>query len=213
MFVLLMLIKEKKFRHCFVNYRYVDILSTYVASKNFAVCMLAKMSFAFMYRHVNPTQMEKSLALTQAEMSFILKVLFDQTLSGDKERESWRVLSKDGLILALKGFCSLKDNCVEFIKQGGLDLFQRMLDVSDAEYLEACLLLMWQLSHCMGTEYKDGNRLAVKVRCLYLDKGSDLLALADSVVFSLLHSLPGGKLNFLYPNHKLQPVYTLYIVP
>jgi hypothetical protein len=193
MFVLLMLIKEEKFRHCFVNYRYVDILSTYATSKNFALCVLAKMSFAFMYRHVNPDQMEKSLALTQAEMSFILKVLFDQALSEDKEREPWRVLSKDGLILSLKGLCSLKNNCVEFIEQGGLDLFQRMLDVSDTEYLKSCLLLMWQFSHSMGTEYKGNIPLAVKVRCLYLEKGSDLLALADNVVLCLLHSLPGGK--------------------
>ena len=201
MYVMLTLIQEKELHHYFSNCCYTDVLITYVPSKNFSIGKLAKISLSILYRHLDHNQAAKSLSLTQSDISIILKVLSNQSLSEDEKKESWHILSKDGLILALKGFCSLKANCIEFIKQGGLGILSTILDGTDAEEHEVTLLLLWQLSYHFGSEMKKmvegSDNLVDKIRCLSSEEGSDLCDLKVCLPYSLLHTLPKGKLFIL----------------
>lgn len=196
MYVMLTLIQEKDLRHYFTNCCYTDVLINYVPSKNFSIGKLAKISLSILHRHLDHDQAAKNLNLTPSDIGIILKVLSNQTLSEDEEGESWHILSKDGLVLALNGFCSLTSNCVEFVKQGGPDVLSTILDSSDdTEEQEATLLLLWQLSCHLGPGMAtDASGLVDKIRQISAEDGSDLCALKASVPVCLLRAIPSSKL-------------------
>ena len=200
MHVMLTLIQEKELCHYFSNCCYTDVLTSYVPSKNFSVGKLAKLSLSTLCRHLDHDQAAKSLSLTQLDVSIILKLLSNETLSENEAKEGWGVLSRKSFVIALKGFCSLKANCVEFVKQEGLGVLGTILDSPDTDDLKDTLLLLWQLSYCFGPEItktiEDSGDLVHKIGCLSTYEGSDLYALKVSLPYCLLHALPKGKLSY-----------------
>lgn len=201
MYVMLTLIQEKELCHYFTNCCYTDVLINYVPSKNFSIGKLAKISLAILCRHLDHDQATKNLNLTPSDIGIILKVLSNQTLSEYEEEESWHILSKDGLVYALNGFCSLTPNCMEFVKQGGLSVLSTILKSSDTEEQEASLLLLWRLSCCLGPGMAtDTDGLVEKISQISAKEGSDLCALKASVHICLLRVLPSSKLIVILVN-------------
>ena len=188
--VMLTLIQRKELHHYFSNCHYADVLIT--LSSKFSFGNLAKISLAILSQQLDPNQAARSLSLVPSDVKIILKVLSNQMLSECEIKESWHILPKDGLILALKGFCSLRNNCLEFINQGGLGILSNMLDSIQADELKVTLSLLWQLSYRVGHEMGESN-LVDKIHHLSIDEGSNLLALKTSVLNCLLHALPEGK--------------------
>ena len=202
MYVMLTLIQDQELHHYFSNCHYTDVLITYIPSKNFSIGKLAKISLSILSRDLDHNQAARSLRLTSSDVSIILKVLSSEALSEEEEKESWHILSKDGLVLALRGFCSLESNCAELIKQGGLSVLSAILEGSDAEEHEATLLLLWQLSRHLGSGVVESgdhglvDRIVDLVRCLPVGEDSgDLSALKVCLPYCLLHALPEGKIS------------------
>lgn len=201
---MLTLIDMKELRHYFQNCCYTDVLIPYVTSKNFSIGKISKISLAILYRQLHSTQAMNCLKLTQEDIFIILKVLSNQAISEEERRQCWNSLSKDGLILALKGFCSLKENSAEFVRQGGLNVLNCILDGDEDSDKEATLLLLWQLSHYLGAEMVEnveiGKELVDKICNLSVvakgdeeENENDLLSLKISLPYCLLRSLPQGK--------------------
>lgn len=194
-FVMLILIQEKELHHYFSNCCYTDVLINYVPSKNFSIGKLAKLSLSILCQQLDHNQVVNNLGLSQFDISIILKILSNQMLSEDEEKEDWGFLCKNRLVLALKGFCLLKANCMEFIKQGGLGVLSTILDSSDVNDQKATLLLLWQLSYNFRPEMvEDSDNLVDKAHHLFADKGSDLGALKVSLPYCLRNTIPKGKL-------------------
>lgn len=191
MYVMLTLIQKKELRHYFHNCCYTDVLITYVSSKNYSIGKLAKLSLSFLSRHLDHDQVAKNLGLTSSDVDTILKVLSEQELP-EEEREGWGFLSKNRLILALKGFCSLDANGVKLVKQGGLDVLSNILSDTDDNDQRATLLLLWQLSRHSETVDAADN-LCNKIGHISADEGSDLCTLKTSLPYCLLRTLPKGK--------------------
>lgn len=89
---MLTLIQERELEHYFTNCCYTDVLANYALSNNFSIGKLAKISLAILYRHLDHNQAAKYLNLTPSDISIIIKVLFNQTLSKSDEEESWHIL-------------------------------------------------------------------------------------------------------------------------
>lgn len=197
--VMLTLIQEKRLRHYFYCCHYTDILIA-LQSKNFSIGNFVKISLAILCRHLDHNKAAKSLELTPSDTGAILKVLSNQVLFNGEEKEPWHMLSKRGLILVLKGFCLVRDNCLEFVRQGGLSVLSSILDSTVAGSKEATLLLLWQLSYCMWPAMmgKEGHDLVGKIRHLSSVEGSELFALKICVPFCLLRALPESKLHYIY---------------
>lgn len=194
MHFMLTLILMKTFHHYLWNCHYADILVT-LPCKNLSIGNLAKLSLSLLCRHLDNNQSEKSLSLTQSDVHIILKVLCNKILSEDEEKASWHTLSKDVLLLALKGFCLFRDNCLKFIKQGGLDIFTTILDSMERDEQESCLLLLWQLSYSIGPEIMGhgGTELLKKLDHLPASEDSNLFTLKVLVPHCLLQTVPQGE--------------------
>ena len=98
----------------------------------------------------------------------------------------------------MKGFCLLKDNCLEFVKQGGLSILSSILDSTEKDEQEATLLLLWQLSYSEPQIVgQSGTELMKKVCRLPADEGSNLFTLTAFVPHCLLQTLPEGKVHLM----------------
>ena len=205
MYVMLTLIDVKEVRHYISNCCYAEVLISYVPSKNFSIGKLAKIALAILYQQVDHNQAAECLTLTEADIATILKILSSESLSDKEQSEHWDVLSKSGLILALKGFCSLQANTAQFVRQGGLAAISTVLDSEEADNQENALLLLWQLSHFMGPQMfnssADEEDLVKKVQGLSVafeeedtNKQDDWLALRTSLPYCLTRTLPESKL-------------------
>ena len=114
------------------------------------------------------------------------------------------LVHEDGLILALNGFCSLKENSAEFIRQGGLNVLSSVLDSDKDSDKEATCLLMWQLSHHLGAEMIENSEigkevvdkicnLSVAIKEDNEEEDNDLPALKVALPYCLLRTVPQGK--------------------
>lgn len=195
MFVMLTLIEQEELRHYFRNCCYTEILLSYTPSNNFSIGKLAKISLAILYQHLDKDTAKKQLSLSSRDIDIILKILSDQTLSEDEEMECWHFLSKDGLILSLKGFCSIESNCINFVKQGGVGVLNTVLDCKNEDSLKGTLILLWEISYRYGPKIVEKTKsfdFVEKIRLLPEENG-DLLNLKVCLQYSLFHKLPEGK--------------------
>ena len=194
---MLTLILKKNF-HCYLrNCQYADILVAF-PGKNFLVSNFAKLSLALLCQHLDRNQLAKSLSLTQSDIHTILKVLSNKVLSEDEQKLFWHVFTKSELLLALKGFCQLKANCVDFVKQGGLSTLAAVLEFAEKEEQEAIVVLLWQLSHLVGPNVVEhGHELMTTLSRLPAVEESNLSALKIVVPHCAFQSLPEGELNFI----------------
>ena len=194
---MLTLILKKTLHHYLRNCHYADILVA-LPSKYPFVGNLVKVSLALLCRHLDHNQLAKSLSLTQSDICIILKVLSNKIPSKDEEKMSWHTFTRIELLLAMKGFCLLKDNCLEFIKQGGLSILSSILDSTEKDEQEATLLLLWQLSYSEPQIVgQSGTELMKKVCRLPADEGSNLFTLTAFVPHCLLQTLPEGKVHLM----------------
>ena len=190
---MLTLILKKTFHNYLRNCHYADVLIAF-PGKNRLLGNVAKLSLALLCRHLDHSQVAKSLSLTQSDIHIILKVLSNKILSEDEQKVYWHVFTKSELLLALKCFCQLKENCVEFVKQGGLGILATILECGGKEEQEAIVLLLWQISHLIGPNVvQHGGELMMKLSDLPADEGSDLSILKIVVPHCFLQSLPEGK--------------------
>ena len=195
---MLTLILKKNFHRYLRNCQYADILVAF-PGKNLLVSNFAKLSLALLCRHLGRNQVAKSLSLTQSDIHTILKVLSNKTLSEDEQKLFWHIFTKSELLLALKGFCQLKGNCVDFIKQDGLSVLAMVLEFVEKEEQEAIVVLLWQLSHLVGPNIVEyGHKLMTTLSHLPADKESNLSVLKIVVPHCAFQSLPEGKLIHMY---------------
>lgn len=194
---MLTLILKKNLHHYLRNCHYADILVAF-PGKNLLVSNFAKLSLALLCRHLDRNQVAKSLSLTQSDIHIILKVLSNKILSEDEQKVFWHAFTRRELLLALRGFCQLKGNCVDFVKQGGLSILAVVLECAEKEEQEAIVLLLWQLSHLVGPNVVEhGHELMTTLSHLPADEESNLSTLKIVVPHCLLQSLPEGKLHLM----------------
>ena len=197
MSLMLTLILKKNLQCYLRNCQYADILVAF-PGKNLLVSNFAKLSLALLCRHLDRNQVAKSLSLTQSDIHTVLKILSNKILSEDEQKLFWHVFTKYELLLALKGFCQLKNNCVEFVKQGGLSVLAVNLEFAEKEEQEAIALLLWQLSHLVGPNVVEhGHELMMTLSHLPADEESNLCALKIVVPHCAFQSLPEGKLHLM----------------
>lgn len=195
MLALLTLIEHREFHHHFKNCFYSDILISYLPSKNFSIGKLAKMSLALLHRHLDKTQADKYLQLSTKDVAIVFKILSKCELSEDEKSEFWHLISGDGLAVMLKYFCCVQKNCDIIIEQNGLSILMDLFNSStDADFVEALLLLLWKLASSCLNDPNKSLPIVDKLRLLKCgDIKKELNTLVNCACYAFNGCIPEGR--------------------
>jgi len=191
MLAILQLTKHKEFRHHFKNCNYTDILISYLPSQNFSIGKLAKVSLAFLHRHLDKAKADKYLCLSARDVTIIFKILSKHKLTEEEKKEFWGLFSCNGLLVMLKNFCYVQKNCDIIIQQNVFSILANLIDVVDEDdVLKAILLFLWKLASSCHSNLGMASPVIDKLQQLDWSNKKKLKSLFICVCFAFQENAP-----------------------